>query len=168
MLPVGTPICVHIALDGGNDYLNTLAPVEDGWYRDANVGHGSLALTSANSLALTGTNYRLHKNLTWLADRWNTVGDVGFVLGVGNVGNPSFSHFDSMKCWETGQQSTLGKTGWLGRYADIKAPEQRAGQCQHRRLACRRDRHHRTDAGAARHVAVQLGSGVARPRPVPR
>ncbi len=120
-LPLGTPICVHIALDGGNDYLNTLVPVNDGWYLDTAAGHGAIALTPAETLALNSSPYRLHGSLPWLANRWNTVGDVGFALGVGNL-EANFSHFDSMKYWETAQLSVLGKTGWLGRYADTVRP----------------------------------------------
>lgn len=121
VLAAGTPICVHIALDGGNDYLNTLVPVEDGWYRDAAAGHGAIALTVDETLPLTGSTYRLHKQLSWLADRWNNVGDVGFALGVGNL-EQNFSHFDSMKYWETARLDVLGKSGWLGRYADAVRP----------------------------------------------
>ncbi|HUR78533.1 MAG TPA: DUF1501 domain-containing protein [Acidimicrobiales bacterium] len=122
VLPAGTPVCVHIKLDGGNDYLNTLVPVEDGFYRDAAVGHGALALTPEDTLALTGTSYRLHNSLPWLADRWNTAGDVGFALGVGNL-DANFSHFDSMKYWDTARLDVLGRTGWLGRYADAVRPQ---------------------------------------------
>ncbi len=118
VLAPGSPICVHIALDGGNDYLNTLVPVGDGFYNSATVGHGSIALTDADTLALTGTGYRLHNGLPWLANRWNAIGDVGFALGVGNVKN-NFSHFDSMRYWETARLDVLGQTGWLGRYADL-------------------------------------------------
>ncbi len=121
VLPNGTPICVHIALDGGNDYLNTLVPIEDVWYRDTAAGHGAIALTSAETLALNNSAYRLHGSLPWLANRWNTVGDVGFALGVGNL-TANFSHFDSMKYWETARLDVLGKTGWLGRYADKVRP----------------------------------------------
>ncbi len=122
VLAPGTPICVHLALEGGNDYLNTLVPVEDGFYNSPTVGHGSIALTATDTLALTGTNYRLHKNLAWLANRWNTTGDVGFVLGVGNT-QQNFSHFDSMKYWSTGRADMAGNTGWLGRYSDL-TPQQ--------------------------------------------
>jgi uncharacterized protein (DUF1501 family) len=121
VLPLGTPICVHISLLGGNDYLNTLVPVQDGFYRDATVGHGPIALTEAETLALTDSTYRLHNNLPWLADRWNNAGDVAFVLGVGNM-TRNFSHFDSIKFWETGRLDVVGKTGWLGRLADVVRP----------------------------------------------
>lgn len=122
VLPSSTPIVVHLAMDGGNDYLNTLAPVGDGWYNDVNYGHGGIALTENDTIGLTGTNYRLHNALPWLADRWNTAGDVGFALGVGNI-NRNFSHFDSMKYWSTAKLDLYPDTGWLGRYADLTRPE---------------------------------------------
>lgn len=118
VLAPGSPICVHVVLDGGNDYLNTLVDVNDGFYNSPTVGHGAIALTATDTLALTGTNYRLHKSLAWLANRWNTTGDVGFVLGVGNT-KQNFSHFNSMKFWSTGRADMAGNTGWLGRYADL-------------------------------------------------
>lgn len=121
LLPNGTPICVHIALEGGNDYLNTLVPVEDGFYKSSTVGHGAIALNEAETLALAGTTYRLHEGLGWLANRWNTTGDVGFVLGVGNT-KRNFSHFDSLKYWETARADVQGRTGWLGRYSDLTDP----------------------------------------------
>jgi uncharacterized protein (DUF1501 family) len=122
-LPTGTPICVHIALNGGNDDLNTLVPINDGWYRSSTVGHGPLALTQAETLALNGTTtYRLHNKLAWLANRWNTTGDVAFALGVGNMAE-NFSHFDSRKFWSTARLDVGGKTGWFGRYADAVRPQ---------------------------------------------
>jgi uncharacterized protein (DUF1501 family) len=121
-LPLGTPIVVHVSLNGGNDYLNTLVPMDDGWYRDTTYGHGSIALTADETVALNGSTYRLHNKLPWLADRWNNVGDVGFALGVGNM-DQNFSHFDSMKYWDTARLDVLGKTGWLGRYADAVRPQ---------------------------------------------
>ena len=121
-LPLGTPIVVHVSLNGGNDYLNTLVPMDDGWYRDAKYGHGAIALTSAETLALNGSTYRLHNKLPFLADRWNNIGDVGFALGAGNT-DLNFSHFDSMRYWDTARTDVLGKTGWLGRYADAVRPQ---------------------------------------------
>ena len=121
-LPAGSPICVNIALLGGNDYLNTLVPITDGFYNSSSVGHGPIALSGDETLALTGTDYRLHKGLSWLADRWNTTGDVGFALGVGNTLN-SFSHFVSMRYWETAQLELPAPTGWLGKYADAAFPQ---------------------------------------------
>ncbi len=122
-LAAGTPICVQITLDGGNDPLNTLVPVSNSWYYDATYGRGSIALQPANTLELTGrTDYRLHPNLTWLADRWNTAQDVAFIQGIGEVTKQDFSHFNSMKYWQTADLTLLEPTGWMGRYNDAMHP----------------------------------------------
>jgi uncharacterized protein (DUF1501 family) len=122
-LPLGTPILVNITMDGGNDYLNTLVPVDNPWYFDATYGHGSLALDPATTLALSGLpSYRLHPSLSYLAERWNGAGDVAFVLGVGEQTKKNFSHFDSMAYWQTADVTMTKRTGWMGRYTDRKRP----------------------------------------------
>jgi uncharacterized protein (DUF1501 family) len=122
-LPVGTPICVMVSLDGGNDALNTVVPVNNGWYYDAAAGHGQVALPAAQTLALNGTtDFRLHPNLPWLANRWNTVGDVAVVHGVGERSVHSFSHFDSMSFWQTADTTLLERRGWMGRFNDTIRP----------------------------------------------
>jgi uncharacterized protein (DUF1501 family) len=122
-LPVGTPICLTIALDGGNDHLNTLVPVSDPWYFDRTYGHGALALDPATTLPLNGlSQYRLNRALPFIADRWNQTGDVAFVLGVGEQNKRNFSHFESMEYWQTADTTLLEPTGWLGRYNDMRRP----------------------------------------------
>src|SRR3954463_10329081 len=59
-LPPGTPIVVVIDLQGGNDFLNTLVPMNDPWYYDSTYGHGSLAIPQSQARPLTGTPYGLH------------------------------------------------------------------------------------------------------------
>lgn len=119
-LAPGTPICVVVALDGGNDVLNTVVPVTDGWYYDDLHGRGSLAVRGAEALRLQGVDaWRLHPSLPWLKQRWADRSDVAIVLGVGNPHHLSFSHFDAMTFWQTGYAHLGERRGWMGRYADL-------------------------------------------------
>lgn len=109
-------ILVHLTLAGGNDALNTLAPVEDALYR-------SLRPTLAHSVdpaavpRLPGaTSLALHPSLVKLRERYGR-GQVAFIRGVG-MQPPNFSHFQSMASWMQGWSGSPGPTGWLGRYLD--------------------------------------------------
>jgi uncharacterized protein (DUF1501 family) len=121
-LPAGTPIVVVIDLQGGNDFLNTVCPIGDPWYYDAKSGRGGLAISPSSALTLGGTSFGLHPSLAWLRDRWQTVGDVAIVLGVGENEAHEFSHFKAMDQRSTAVISGSSATGWLGRYNDLVAP----------------------------------------------
>ena len=116
-LPLGTPILVVIDLQGGNDFLNTLVPLSDSWYRDPTYGRGGLAIPEADVLPLTGTTYGVHPSLAWLAGRWGA-GDVAFVHGTGENVAREFSHFAAMAYRNTADFNRSNPYGWLGRYND--------------------------------------------------
>ncbi len=102
-------ILVMIQLAGGNDGLQTVIPLEDSRYRDLRP-----QLSAAASAALPITpEFGLNKNLKGLKALWDE-GKVAIVQGVGYP-KPSFSHFDSIRVWETGDPARRQQDGWLGK-----------------------------------------------------
>src|SRR5689334_10557863 len=91
-LPLGTPICVSISLEGGCDYLDTLVPIDNPWYFDRTYGRGAMAVDPATTLSLAGlSGYALNQGLPYIASRWNSAHDVAFALGVGEQTKQDFS-----------------------------------------------------------------------------
>ena len=103
-------VLVMIQLAGGNDGLRTVVPLDNPVLHDLRPKLADLSVGSA--LPITqglGLNQRL-KSVKGL---W----DAGKVAVVENVGypNPSFSHFESIRVWETGDPTRRQVDGWLGR-----------------------------------------------------
>ena len=106
-------ILVLVTLTGGNDGLNTAAPVESGRYHDL---RGSLAVDGATGLALAD-GLAFHPSLSNLHSRW-TQGDVAVVRGVGHP-QPDLSHFESIARWMRGWGGVgYPSAGWVGRWLD--------------------------------------------------
>jgi uncharacterized protein (DUF1501 family) len=103
-----------IYLAGGNDGMNTIAPYQDGLYKNARPTIG----LKADEVFPLGTDgyFGMHKSLTRVQSMWHN----GQVAVVHNVGypKPNFSHFDSTYIWETASPEMRFHTGWLGRYLD--------------------------------------------------
>ena len=100
---------VVIQLSGGNDYLNTVVPYEEGLYYDfrptVRIEQGDV-LPVENGLAFNshmGPTKRL----------WDE-GKVAVINGIGYP-NPNRSHFRSMDIWHTAEPDDIGTEGWLGR-----------------------------------------------------
>ena len=106
-------VLVLLELRGGNDGLNTLAPIADPAYRRARptLALGSDAIALADGLAL-------HPALAPLAALWRR-GRLGFALGVGWP-SPRRSHFKAADQWAAGDPSGEG-AGWLARAYGAKA-----------------------------------------------
>jgi uncharacterized protein (DUF1501 family) len=103
-------ICIH--LFGGNDGLNTVAPVGDARYRSARP---SLALRPDEVFG-TRSGFGLHRALEPLRPLWER-GRLAAVQGVGYP-QPNRSHFFSTAIWQTAILSGVSDTGWLGRLID--------------------------------------------------
>lgn len=112
--PVPTPdrMLLVVNLGGGNDALNTVAPYTDPAYAKVRP---TLGLRSTEVRPL-GSGYGLHASLTFLHEQW-VAGRLAVVQSVGYP-NPTQSHFDSARIWETASRDGRWQTGWLGRYLD--------------------------------------------------
>jgi uncharacterized protein (DUF1501 family) len=102
---------VVVQLNGGNDGLNTVVPL-DGRYHDARP---TIGLTDDTLVALAGADgIGLHPALAPLAATWEA-GRLAIVRGIG-FEQPNRSHFVSMDRWW--RADDLGGPGWLGRLID--------------------------------------------------
>ncbi len=111
---------VLVNLDGGNDSLNTVIPLNIGAYHDRRP-----SLRIESPLELTGgaagtTDYGLHPNLTGL----QSLHAEGSLAMIQKVGYPDAnrSHFTSKDIFHTGDTSALNannKAGWVARYAKL-------------------------------------------------
>jgi uncharacterized protein (DUF1501 family) len=120
---------VLINLSGGNDYLNTVIPLDDvgannrSVYQssrpDLAVPLSSLAATQIAPCPVLGTGLALHPQMTGLATLF-AEGKLAVVNGVGYP-NHSLSHFEAEAVWWAGNPSPQG-TGWMGRYLDASLP----------------------------------------------
>jgi uncharacterized protein (DUF1501 family) len=102
-------VLVMIQLAGGNDGLQTVIPLTDQTYRDMRP-----QLSKSADAALPISNeFGLNKNLVGTKKLWDD-GKLAIVQGVGYP-KPSFSHFDSIRVWETADPERRQQDGWLGK-----------------------------------------------------
>jgi uncharacterized protein (DUF1501 family) len=102
-------VLVMIQLGGGNDGLQTVIPIGDPKYRDLRPTLGK----EADAALPIDKDHALHRNLVGIKSLYDQ-GKVAIVQGVGYPA-PSFSHFDSIRVWETGDPSRRQQDGWLGK-----------------------------------------------------
>ena len=112
-------VLVLVQLNGGNDGLNTLIPL-DQYDNLANV-RGDILLPQSQLLKIDNTN-ALHSAM----DGFRRIYDEGKLNIVQSVSYPdqNRSHFRSMDIWTSGSNSSeFISTGWLGRYFNHFYPE---------------------------------------------
>jgi uncharacterized protein (DUF1501 family) len=121
-MPTGNcdKILVVIQLNGGNDGLNMVIPLDR--YTALNAARASVMIPAANVLPLNGTTTTgLHPSMTGVRDLYNE-GKVNLVQGV-SYPNPNFSHFQAQDIWFSGANVIpTPDTGWLGRQLNTSYP----------------------------------------------
>ncbi len=116
-------VFVLIQLQGGNDGLNTLVPVENPLYYNARP---TIAIPKAQTLPLTDT-LGWHPALAGFKELYDR-GELAIVQGV-IYPNPDRSHFRGTDIWVTATDADvfLG-TGWLGRYLETLVADLPVGE----------------------------------------
>jgi uncharacterized protein (DUF1501 family) len=113
-------VLVLIQLDGGNDGLNTVVPLDQ--YDRLARGRRNVLLPESSILPLnTARSIGLHPALSGLRQLF----DAGQLRIVQNVGyaEPNLSHFRSTDIWNSGADSNQSlPSGWMGRYLTYEYP----------------------------------------------
>ena len=106
-------VVVIVWMEGGNDGLNTVVPINDGTYYDL---RGSTAIAPSAALDI-GNGRGLHPELGYVQGLFQQ-GQVAVIDGVGEANN-DLSHFESAARWMDGRTGNGPRTsGWVGRYLD--------------------------------------------------
>lgn len=110
-------VLVLIRLNGGNDGLNTVIPLDQ--YDNLVIQRPNVLVPEASILPLTA-DVGLHPIMTGMQSMFNA----GKLSIIQNVGYPeqNRSHFRSMDIWSTGMLDVNETRGWLGRHFDNDYP----------------------------------------------
>jgi uncharacterized protein (DUF1501 family) len=113
-------VLVMIQLNGGNDGLNMVIPIET--YRDYYNARANIAISQNKILPLSGTSKTgLHPSMTGLQTLYNEK-KLAIIQAVGYP-SPNFSHFRATDIWMSASDSAqVLTTGWIGRYLNIEYP----------------------------------------------
>jgi uncharacterized protein (DUF1501 family) len=108
---------VVVQLSGGNDYLNTIVPYQDGLYYDfrPNMGLKGDSVIPIDDRVGFNSHMAPFKRLY---DR----GMVAVLMGIGYP-EPNRSHFRSMDIWHTAEPFASSSEGWLGKTAKRLDPD---------------------------------------------
>lgn len=118
-------VLVIIQLNGGNDGLNMVIPLDQ--YSKYYNARSNIAIAQNKVLTLSGTNaVGLHPSMTGLQTLYNN-GKLRLVQAVGYP-NPNFSHFRATDIWMSAADSDEQLTsGWGGRYLNDQYPNYPVG-----------------------------------------
>ena len=116
-------VLVIIQLQGGNDGLNTVIPLDQMSVYTAPNFRGNIAIPEAKALRLKNYPFTgLHPAMTGMQQLFND-GKLSIVQGV-SYPTPNFSHFRASDIWMTAvDASQTSNSGWAGRYLDKRFPD---------------------------------------------
>ena len=103
-------VLVMIQLAGGADGLQSVIPLNDSNLRTLRP---TLSRAADNALPLGQTGFGFNRSMVGLKKLFDQ-GKVAVVQGVGYP-RPNFSHFDSIRIWETADPDRKQQDGWLGK-----------------------------------------------------
>lgn len=113
-------VLVMVYLQGGNDGLNTVIPLNR--LSALNAVRPHVVLEESSLLSLPNTEVALHPSMTGFQNLFNE-GKLGIAQNVGYP-NQNFSHFRSTDIWMSGSGADdLVTSGWTGRYLSETNPE---------------------------------------------
>jgi len=113
-------VLVLVQLNGGNDGLNTVIPIDN--YSSYIAARSNVAIPQNRILSLSGTSKSgLHPSMTGIQTLFNE-GKAGIIQAVGYP-QPDFSHFRATDIWMSASDSNqFVNSGWIGRYLDDQYP----------------------------------------------
>ncbi len=117
-------VLVLVQLNGGNDGLNTVIPLDQ--YTNLSIVRNNILIPQNAVLQLGNTQTGLHPALSGLknlydANKLTVIQSVGYA-------NPNFSHFRATDIWNTGSNANqVLDSGWLGRFLEYEYPGAPAG-----------------------------------------
>lgn len=113
-------VLVLIRLDGGNDGLNMVIPVDQ--YSNYFNARTNIAIPQNKILPLNGTTATgLHPSMTGIQTLFND-GKATIIQGV-SYPSPNFSHFRATDIWMSASDSNqFVESGWMGRYLNTEYP----------------------------------------------
>jgi uncharacterized protein (DUF1501 family) len=103
-------VLVMIQLAGGADGLQTVIPMNDSNLRSLRP---TLSRAADTALPLGNSGQGLNRSMKGIKALYDQ-GKVAIVQGVGYP-KPNFSHFDSIRIWETADPDRKQQDGWLGK-----------------------------------------------------
>jgi len=108
-------VLVLIQLDGGNDGLNTVIPLDQ--YPNLIKARQNIMINEKKVLSLYDSSITtLHPAMSGVRDLYNNK-SVSIIQNVGYK-NPDLSHFKAIDIWHSASAADTISTGWLGRFLD--------------------------------------------------